>query len=67
MLSDEEKREMLEGAQSASRRKNFRFGREKDFAPYSLDEYILFLNSEQKIFGPFKISKQPTITKFNKL
>ena len=67
MLSDEEKREMLKDVKSKTRREHFRFARKKDFPPYSLDEYILFLNSVQKIFGPFKISKQPTITKFNKL
>lgn len=67
MLSDKEKKEMLLDARSKRRRENFRFVRTKGSISYSLDEFISFLNSVQRIFGPFKISKHPTITKFNKL
>lgn len=67
MLSEEEKREMLEDAESAKRRENFRVGRERPSPPESLDEYISFLQSVQKLFGPFKISQQPTIASANKL
>lgn len=66
MLSDREKKEMLEDARSARRRKDFESSRSvKDIT--SLDEYISFLDDVQKIFSPFKISSQRTITKFNKL
>jgi len=68
MLSEQEKREMLEDGRSKARRDDFRAGKEKySLQKTSLDEYIRFLDSIQKIFGPFKISREPTITKFNKL
>jgi hypothetical protein len=68
MLSEQEKREMLEDARSKERRDNFRFAKDKiKEVPLSLDEYIKFLNDIQKIFGPFPISYKPTPTKFNKL
>ena len=67
MLSREEKREMLEDGRSVKRRDDFRFARNFPKKPLSLDEYISFLDSVQKIFGPFKASKKPTITKNNKL
>lgn len=67
MLSEEEKREMLEDAMSEKRRQAFRSSRGREPVSYSIDEYISFLDSVQKIFGPFKISGKPTIAKFNKL
>lgn len=66
MLSEEEKREMLEDAKSAARREHFRTAK-KDLRPCTFDEYIEFLNSIQKIFGAFKISTTPTPTSFNRL
>ncbi len=67
MLSNEEKREMLEDAKSKTRRRYFRLARKESISITSLDDYISFLNSVQKIFAPYKISKSPTPTKFNKL
>ena len=67
MLSNEEKREMLEDAKSKERRQDFRFAKNKEYPFFSLDEYLLFLNDIQKIFGAFKVSNCPTITKLNKL
>ena len=67
MLSNEEKREMLEDAKSKSRKKDFQFAKEYPEKPQSLDEYINFLDSVQVIFGPFGISKYPTITQSNRL
>lgn len=68
MLSEEEKREMLEDARNEKRRDDFQFAKEKyPLSFYSLDEYIVFLDSIQKIFGPFKVFHKPTPTKFNKL
>ena len=67
MLSNEEKKEMLEDAESKKRREHFRFARRKNIDVDSFDDYILFLNSIQKIFAPFKIFSYPTHTKSNKL
>jgi len=67
MLSKDEKREMLRDAKSKQRKKLFQIGRENKTPKTSFDEYISFLDSVQKIFSPFKISTNPTITKFNKL
>ncbi len=68
MLSEQEKREMLQDARSKERRDSFRFAKDKiKEKPLTLDEYIKFLNDIQKIFGPFPISRKPTPTKFNKL
>ena len=65
-LSREEKEEMLEDAKSDRRREEFRAGR-KNRTILSMDEYISFLDSVQKIFSPFKISFRPTPTALNKL
>lgn len=67
MLSNKEKEEMLEDAKSAERRAHFRFGRSKKQGLDSVDEYLLFLNSVQKVFAPFKIFRAPTSTMKNKL
>ena len=67
MLSEEEKKEMLEDARNQKRKINFREGKKYAFNSISFDKYISFLDSVQKIFGPFKLSRKPTITKFNKL
>ena len=67
MLSNEEKKEMLDDSKNAARREHFRYARENNAEDISLDGYILYLNSVQKIFMPFKISNQPTTTRLNKL
>lgn len=67
MLSNEEKREMLEDAKNKARQKHFRFAKKYSEKPQSLDEYINFLNSVQIIFNPFITSQRPTVTKLNKL
>jgi hypothetical protein len=67
MLSPEEKSEMLEDAKSRSRRLAFDAGQKIRARSMSLDEYISFLDSVQKMFTPFKISTQPTIANINKL
>ena len=67
MLSKEEKQEMLRDAKSKRRREFFRIARKKKTAKASFDEYLSFLKSVQKIFSPFKIPTNPTLTKFNKL
>lgn len=59
---------MLEDAGSEARREHFRAGREEEQTfKMSFDEYISFLDSTQKIFGPFKVSSEPTLAKSNKL
>lgn len=65
MLSKEEKREMLADGKNLSRRKDFRkvcINKNNR----SLDDYIKFLMSIQKIF-PYKPKFTHTITKLNKL
>lgn len=68
MLSPEEKKEMLADAKSLNRRKDF--AKAKNLTSKkrpSLDEYISFLISIQKIFpSSLPLAKQ-TITKLNKL
>ena len=67
MLSNREKKELLEDAKSTRRRNDFRLGRESFGKTDSIDEYFKFLQNIQDIFAPFDISTNPTITKFNKL
>lgn len=67
MLSREERKEMLEDAKSRRRREFFRLGQVKYETIGSLDEYISFLDSVQKVFSPFKTLTYHTITKNNKL
>ena len=67
MLSEEEKREMPEDGRSQSRRDDFRAVQELDKINLSLDDYLVFLNDLQEIFGPFQVSQEITITKNNKL
>ncbi len=67
MLSDEEKEEMLEDAKNIKRQHDFRFAKKKDTIRKSFDEYLIFLNSVQKLFKPFPISSRSTPCKFNKL
>jgi hypothetical protein len=58
MLSREEKKEML---------KDFDAAKSAGQPARSFDVYIAFLDSAQNIFSPFKASRRPTLTKFNKL
>jgi hypothetical protein len=67
MLSEQEKKEILEDAQKEFRRNSCRFTKEKNIDIISFDDYLLFLDSVQKIFSPFAVSNHKTITKFNKL
>ncbi|MCG8431232.1 MAG: hypothetical protein MJA29_08670 [Candidatus Omnitrophica bacterium] len=66
MLSEREKRELLEDSRSLRRRGNFRTVR-MEKGRSSLDDYIRFLTSIQAIFGPFALSQARTVTKHNKL
>ena len=66
MLSDEEKKEMLEDGLSPSRRKDFRLCNELK-PNITLDDYVKFLDDVQKVFGQFKISQKITRCDLNKL
>jgi len=66
MLSEEEKREMLEDGRSKLRRRDFRLAR-KESDIISFEDYLSFLNNIQVIFSPFKIGRYITFTKLNKL
>jgi hypothetical protein len=67
MLSREEKKEMLEDAQDKRRRKDFDAAGDMKQANSSIDLYISFLNSVQRIFSSFRPSNNHTVAKFNKL
>ncbi len=67
MLSEEEKKEMLEDGKSESRRNNFRFAREKFKDNISFEEYLLFLNNIQQLIPQLEGSSRATITRLNKL
>ena len=59
MLSEEEKREMLEDAQSAQRHQAFDEAKKRSLKPMSWEKYFQFLQSVQDIFpqqrSPHKI------------
>lgn len=68
MLSEKEKQEILEDGLNMQRRDNFRKAKSLcNLKPESLDEYILFLNQVQFIFGPFPISQKKSISYYNKI
>ena len=67
MLSDQEKREMLDDARSAARREDFRAAHKISKRILSFDEFLLFLESFQQFFPAIKISRNITHTEFNKL
>jgi len=67
MLSEEEKREMLEDGLSDSRRLAFRAAKDIHSPCISFDEYLAFLTEVQCILSAFPVSGHKTITKFNKL
>ncbi len=67
MLSDEEKKEMLEDGLSITRRNDFRYANEKIKSDISFDEYLKFLNDIQKVFPVKEANLKITETKFNKL
>jgi hypothetical protein len=64
MLTKEEKKEMLEDAKNKARRQDFRALKSKDLI--SFDQYLIFLNNIQEIFGTLEASRQPTKTSLNK-
>jgi len=68
MLSDKDKREMLEDGLSVKRRENFkaaaRVGKKE---PFSLLNYLNFLADLQKVCGEFPVSQRKINTAENKL
>jgi len=74
MLSQQEKREMLEDGKDPGRRKRFieaqrKLAKGRDLKPLqpSLDEFIQFLLEVQEIFSPFVISRKKTVITNSKL
>jgi hypothetical protein len=65
MLSEEEKKEMLEDASSRLRCKHFRAAKNKQ--NFSFDDYLIFLDNIQKLFSQLPVSHQITHTEFNRL
>lgn len=66
MLDEEFKKEMLEDGLSKERMLDFRKCNDL-VTPISFDDYLSFLRSLQKIFGPFPVSQKITKTDLNKL
>ncbi|VAX35327.1 hypothetical protein MNBD_UNCLBAC01-609 [hydrothermal vent metagenome] len=68
MLSEQEKREMLEDARSVKRRENFEIGRRliQQNSSCELDDYLLFLKESQKFF-PIESVPHKTKTDLNRL
>jgi len=59
VISQEEKREMLEDAKSSKRKEAFFRARTVGSPkPLSIDEYIQFLTSAQRIFSPNAVSRK---------
>lgn len=67
MLSEQEKREMLEDSRKLGRKNNFKFAKKKNIEAVSFDEYLSFLDSVQKIFSQLLPSQRKTVTEHNKL
>ena len=67
MLSEQEKKELLEDGLSQKRRAAFLNHPANEVASRSLDEFVRYLDSVQKIFEPFSVSKRKIITQQNKL
>lgn len=65
MLSEDEKKEMLEDAASRLRCKHFRATKIKQ--NLSFDDYLVFLDNIQKFFSQFPVSYKITHTEFNRL
>lgn len=66
MLSEQDKKEMLEDARSKARRDDFRAIAARPI-DISFDEYIKALDDLQKIFVQFKTPVHVAPTKLNKL
>ncbi len=68
ILSEQEKRELLEDGRSTARQKVFREIKQGSHkSSRLLNDYIQYLMSIQKIFGEFPLSRKSTLTRFNKL
>ena len=68
MLTKRQKQEMLQDAASLSRRKDFAKGKTEDpLFSCSLDEFIKFVDSIQRVFPIDLPQDKPTITTKNRL
>ena len=71
MLSEQEKKEMLEDGRSLSRRQQFAQARKAmaklEREKQTLDEFIEFLMGIQRLFSPFVCSREKPTTFSNKL
>ncbi len=67
MLSEEEKKEMLEDACSLKRREDFRRIKAIKTPPESFDEFLKYLAGAQRVFGDFPVSRRQVITQGNKI
>ena len=66
MFPDEHRDEWIADARSEARRRAFRAAQRKT-DPLGLDELLAFLDSIQRIFGPWKVSRRKTLSALNKL
>lgn len=68
MLSEQEKKEMLQDGLSQKRRKTLSRSRNLSLgSPSSLDDFIHFAASVQKVFSISTVSSKKTITKSSRL
>jgi|GEM_PF-1359835 len=68
MLSKEEKEELLKDGLDPKRRGAFMKGRDiRSYPLFSLDDFIQYLSSINKIFPPSAPLRKVTVTKFNHL
>jgi hypothetical protein len=67
-MNERDKREFVEDGLSPKRKEHFEAASLK-IRPslMSLDEYIHFLDDLQRVFPPLPVSREKTVTKFNKL
>ncbi len=68
MMDERDRREFIEDGLSPKRRENFEaISLRIQPSPISLEEYIHFLDGLQRIFPALPVSREKTVTKFNKL
>ena len=67
MLTDKDKKEMLEDGLSKKRQESFRAMRDNTFLKMTFDEYLYFLDDFHRTFKPIEKWPKEMITRFNKL
>lgn len=66
MLGSREKK-ILDYFKYRKRLEDFRLAQQAGGMSVTFNEYLKFLSDVQAVFGTFKVSRRPTVTKNNKL